>query len=183
MENNKKPRILSIDVGFSNVKCSYRDANGVIRFEKFISATAKLPEKPIESDDNMIFPLGGEYYVLGAAALKVPRSYLFKLETYEDLKAVYAPWISYLIKRYGGPEGINAFDRVALGMSMAFRDKCDDLIQYLYETLNIDREDFIYVFSQGLACKATYNEYGLDVREASKRNNQKLRNALLIDGQ
>ena len=182
MENSRKPRILSVDVGFSAIKCCVRDANGVIRFEKFISATAKLPEKPIESDDDMVFPLGGEYYVLGAAALKVPRSYLLKLETYEDLKLVYAPWISYLIKRYGKSDGVNAFDKICLGMSMAFRDKVDDIIQYLYETLNIDKEDFIYVFSQGLACKATYNEYGLDIREASKRNDQKLRNAILIDG-
>lgn len=177
-------RILSVDVGFSAIKCSFKDSNGLIKFEKFISATAKLPEKPLESDDDMVFPLGGDYYVLGPAALKVPRSYLLKLETFEELKAVYAPWLSYLIKKYGGDEGINAFDKLAIGLSMAFNtnDNVDELLDYLYETLNINKEDYIYCFCQGLSCKYTYNEYGLNVREASRRNDVKLRNALILDG-
>lgn len=38
------------------------------------------------------------------------------------------------------------------------------------------------MFCQGLSCKYTYNEYGLNVREASRRNDVKLRNALILDG-
>lgn len=175
-------RILSVDVGFSAIKVAIRDANGLIKFEKFISATAKLPEKPLEADDDLVFQLGGDYYVLGSAALKVPRSYLLKLETYEDLQNIYAPWLSYLIKKYGGESGIDAFDSLVLGVSMAWSDRVDELIDYLYETLNIDKENFIKVFAQGLACKFLYNECGLNVREASKKNDVKLRNALIIDG-
>ena len=57
-----------------------------------------------------------------------------------------------------------------------------ELLDYLYETLNINKEDYIYCFCQGLSCKYTYNEYGLNVREASRRNDVKLRNALILDG-
>lgn len=179
---NKKPKILSIDYGFSSLKCCVRDSNGLIKFEKFISAAAKLPEKPLELDDNQVFQLAGEYYVLGSAALKVPRSYLFKLETFEDLKITYPIWLSYLINKYGG---LKSFDKIVLGISLAFKDKTEELMSYLYETLNIDREHndgLIFIFPQGLSCKKAYSEYGLDLREASKRNDIKMRNAILCDG-
>lgn len=53
-------------------------------------------------------------------------------------------------KKYGGDEGINAFDKLAIGLSMAFNtnDNVDELLDYLYETLNINKEDYIYCFAK-----------------------------------
>jgi hypothetical protein len=48
-------RILSVDVGFSAIKCSFKDSNGLIKFEKFISATAKLPEIPYHHHFQVVF--------------------------------------------------------------------------------------------------------------------------------
>lgn len=171
-------RLLAIDLGYSSVKIAYYDENNVMQFEKFISATAKV-DKPLEADDDTLFQLGPDYYILGTSALKVPRSLLFKLETYEDMKLIYPVWISYLLKRYGG---IDNFDHVIVGLSLAFQDKADDLLDYLYETLNITKQEFFSVMPQGLCCKLSYQEFGLNLREASKKNDVKMRNYLLVDG-
>jgi len=66
---NKKPRILSIDLGYSSVKYSFVDDNGALVNDKFISAVAKLPNAPIQTDDESVFSLNGEYYVIPENAL------------------------------------------------------------------------------------------------------------------
>ena len=171
-------RLLAIDLGYSSVKVAYYDENNVLRFEKFISATAKV-DKPLDADGENLFQLGPDYYILGTTALKVPRSLLYRLETYEDMKQIYPIWISYLLKRYGG---IDKFDKVIIGLSMAFSDKAEDLISHLYETLNLDIPGYFNCFPQGLSCKLAYSEYGLDLREASKKNDFRMRNYLILDG-
>lgn len=171
-------RLLAVDLGYSSVKVAYYDKNNVLQFEKFISATAKI-DKPLDIDGENLFQLGPDYYILGTSALKVPRSLLFKLENYEDMKIIYPIWISYLLKRYGG---IDKFDKVVIGLSMAFSDNADDLLDYLYETLNINIKDYFVCLPQGLSCKLAYSEYGLDLREASKKNDLRMRNYLILDG-
>lgn len=173
-------RILAIDLGYSSVKVCYLNENGVATFEKYNSAVAKLPEKPLELDNDVVFKLGVDYYVMGTAALRVPRSYLLPLETYEDLRGAYLPHVSYLLQKFGGHE---RFDRVAIGLSMAFVDKADDLLNYLYENLLIEKgSNYFVCLPQGLSCKLAYSECGLNIGEVSKHKDFKLQNYLILDG-
>lgn len=184
-EIKKNFKLLSVDVGVSSVKCVTRDRNGLLKFEKFYSSIAKLPEKPLEYDDDQVFQFNGEYYIVGESSLKVQRSYLLGMETYEDIRLAESIWVSYLLKKYGGYDGsngINNFDYVLLGLSLVWRDKGSDLIEFLKESLNIDKDDYFVVYSQGQISKEAYFEYGINLRERATRNNRKLRNALLIDG-
>ena len=41
-------KILAVDLGYSSVKVCYQDENGVVSFEKFISAVAQLPKDASE---------------------------------------------------------------------------------------------------------------------------------------
>lgn len=171
-------RLLSIDLGYSSVKVVYYNETGILQFDKFISAVAKI-DNPMEADDDVMFRLGVNYYILGTAALKVPRSLLLNLENFDDLKVAYPVWISYLLKKYGGA---GSFDKVVIGLSMAYSDKADELLQYLYETLMIEKEDYFMCLPQGLSCKLAYSECGLDIRETSKHNDFRMRNYLILDG-
>lgn len=171
-------RLLAIDLGYSSVKVAYYSETGVLQFDKYISAVAKI-ENPMEADDDIMFRLGVDYYILGTPALKVPRSLLLSLENYEDLKEAYPVWISYLLKKYGG---IDRFDKVVIGLSMAFSDKADELLEHLYDVLMIQRDNYFMCLPQGLSCKLTYAECGLDIRESSKHNDFRMRNYLILDG-
>ncbi len=184
MGKDNQKKLLALDYGYSSLKTSFYDENGVLQFEKFISAAAKLGGKDLVEDpnDDTIFCLNGEYYVLGTPALKVPRSLLYRLETYEDMKATYPIWLSYLLKRYGGDNWLDRFDHVILGLSLAFSDKASDLLDHLYESLNITKDNFFLCLPQGLSCKLAYQQFGLDLREVSKKNDVKMRNYLIVDG-
>lgn len=171
-------RLLAIDLGYSSVKVAYYNENGVLQFDKYISAVAKI-DNPMEADDDVMFRLGVDYYILGTPALKVPRSLLLSLEDFEGLKVAYPVWISYLLKKYGGVEN---FDKVIIGLSMAFSDKADELLSYLYESLMISIPDYFVCLPQGLSCKLAYSECGLDIRETSKHNDFRMRNYLILDG-
>jgi len=171
-------RLLSIDLGYSSTKVVYYNENGILQFDKFISAVAKI-DNPMEADDDVMFRLGVNYYILGTAALKVPRSLLLNLENFDDLKIAYPVWISYLLKKYGGA---SSFDKVVIGLSMAYSDKADELLQYLYESLMIGKEDYFMCLPQGLSCKLAYSECGLDIRETSKHNDFRMRNYIILDG-
>lgn len=171
-------RLLAIDLGYSNVKVAYYNEQGVLQFEKFISAVAKI-DNPMEADDDVMFRLGYDYYILGTPALKVPRSLLLSLENFEDLKTAYPVWISYLLKKYGGPE---AFDKVVIGLSMAFSDRADELLSSLYDSLLISQQNYFICLPQGLSCKLAYSECGLDIRETTKHNDFRMRNYLILDG-
>lgn len=173
-------RLLSIDLGYSSVKVAYYNEEGVLQFEKFISSTAKL-NKPMEVDNDVMFQLGDSYFILGTPALKVPRSCLLSLESFEDLKVAYPVWISYLLKKYQ-QEGGKPFDKVIIGLSMAFSDRADELLENLYQTLMIQDPNFFICLPQGLSCKLAYSERGLDIREISKKNDYKMRNYLILDG-
>lgn len=175
----KKRKLLAIDLGYSSVKVSYYDNEGVLQFDKFISAAAKVPD-PLEADNETLFKLGTSYYVLGSPALKVPRDYLMPLETFEDMKAVYPVWISYLMEYYK-QKGLE-FDNIVIGLSMAFVENTEELLTYLYEALLIDTPGFFLCMPQGLACRVVYSQAGLNIRETSKHNNQKLVNYLILDG-
>lgn len=171
-------RLLSIDLGYSSVKVAYYNETGILQFDKYISAIAKL-DNPMEADDDVMFRLGVNYYILGTAALKVPRSLLLNLENFDDLKTAYPVWISYLLKKYGGA---SSFDRVVIGLSMAYSDRADELLQYLCESLMIENTDYFMCLPQGLSCKLAYSECGLDIRETSKHNDFRMRNYLIVDG-
>ena len=170
-------RILAIDLGYSSVKVAYFNEEGVLQFDKYISAIAKI-ENPLEADNDIMFKLGVDYFIIGTPALKVPRSLLLNLETFEDLKTAYPVFISYLLEKYGKDK----FDVVAIGLSMAFQDKADELLQYLYDTLLIEKDDYFMCFPQGLSCKKVYSEIGLDIRETTRHNDQRMRNYLILDG-
>ena len=172
-----KINILAVDLGYSSVKCAYYNESDVLQLEKFISCTAKV-DSPLESDDDSLFQLGTNYYVLGTPALKVPRSQQIKLNSWEGLLEIYPVWISFLLKKYGGKE---KFTKVAIGLSLAFKDKADELLDKLEKTLMIPKDYFI-ILPQGLIAKKIYYEYGLNINEASKKNNTKVQNVLIVDG-
>ena len=172
-----KTNILAVDLGYSSVKCAYYNESDVLQLEKFISCTAKV-DSPLESDDDSLFQLGTNYYVLGTPALKVPRSQQIKLNSWEGLLEIYPVWISFLLKKYGGKE---KFTKVAIGLSLAFKDKADELLDKLEKTLMIPKDYFI-ILPQGLIAKKIYYEYGLNINEASKKNNTKVQNVLIVDG-
>jgi hypothetical protein len=176
----KKPRILSIDLGYSSVKYSYFDENGLLVNEKFISSVAKLPEQPLMADQNSVFSLNGCYYVLAESALKLDRSLLMPLESYNDMKEVYPVVISYVLKKLGNQN----WSKVCLGLSMAFSDKADDLLDYLYTALLIDRSNnYFLVYPQGLACRYCYDTYKENPRDpAVHSSSNTLSNAVICDG-
>ena len=119
MDNKKKQRLLSIDLGYSSVKICRYNEDGVLTLEKEISAIAKI-DNPLVTDDDVIFNLAGDYYLLGPNALMAPRSCFLNLEKYEDLKQAYPAFISSIVKRLGGFEN---FDKIAIGLSLAYKDK------------------------------------------------------------
>jgi len=169
-------RILAIDLGYSNVKVAYYTETGALQFDKFISAVAKV-DQPMEADDDVMFQLGLNYYIIGPSALKTSRSNIMKLENFEDLKAVYPIWISYLLKKYGGAD---RFDKVVIGLSMAFSDKADELLDHLRDVLMIRDDNYFMCLPQGLSCKLAYYERGLDIKDP--KNEPKLKNFIIIDG-
>ena len=173
-------KLLAIDLGYSNVKVAYYNEDGALQFDKYISAVAKV-DNPMELDDDIMFQLGVDTYVLGSSALKLSRSLLMNLETFDDMKAVYPVWISYLLKRYGG---VDRFDKVIVGLSMAFSDKADELLQHLYDTLLIQKDNYFICLPQGLSCKLGYSMCGLDIRETSTGHSgsSELRNYIILDG-
>lgn len=173
-------KLLAIDLGYSSVKVAYYNESGVLQFDKYISAIAKI-ENPMDPDNDVMFRLGADYYILGTPALKVPRSSLLSLENYETLKEAYPVWISYLLNKY--EKDNEKFDKIIIGLSMAFSDKADDLLSYLYEALMRDKsEETFMCLPQGLSCKLAYSECGLDIRETSKHNDFRMRNYLILDG-
>jgi len=159
---NRKARILSIDLGYSALKYTYIDENGKMASDKIISAVAKLPEPPIELDGVEAFTLDGCWFLLGPAALRTARSYLLPLETFEDMLAVYPAWVSYMLKKL---EHIK-FDKVVIGLSMAFSDKADILLNKLYEALNIEKStNFFICLPQSLSARWTLNKFGVSIRD------------------
>jgi hypothetical protein len=173
-------KLLAIDLGYSSVKVAYQNETGALQFDKYISAIAKLPEA-MEADDDVMFRLGPDFYILGTPALKVPRSYLLPLNDFESMKVAYPVWISYLLTKYER-EG-EKFDKIVIGLSMAFKDKTDELLTYLCDTLAKNKEDnYFMCLPQGLSCKLAYSECGLDIRESSKHNDYKMKNYLILDG-
>lgn len=175
MEN--KQNILAVDLGYSSVKCAYYDENDILQLDKFISCTAKV-DSPLESDDDSLFQLGTNYYVLGTPALKVPRSQQIELNTWEGLLEIYPVWISFLLKKYGGRDN---FHKIAIGLSLAFKDHAEELLDTLENTLMLPR-DFFFILPQGLIAKKIYYEYGLNINEQSKKNDTKVQNVLIVDG-
>ena len=75
----QEPRILSIDLGYSAVKLAYKNKEGILVFDKLISAVAKIPNV-LQADDDTLFKLGLDYYILSDEALKTNREYLINLE-------------------------------------------------------------------------------------------------------
>jgi hypothetical protein len=173
-------RLIAIDCGYSSVKCCFYSEDGALQFDKYISSVAKI-DNPLEVDNDVMFNLGSDTYVMGAAALKLGRTYLIDIKDYESLKSVYPVWISYLLNKYGG---IDSFDHVIIGLSLAFSDKADDLLAYLYDTLMIEKDNYFYVLPQALSCKLGYSLKGLDITDTNtgSMGEAALNNYLIVDG-
>ena len=176
---SKNNRLLAVDLGYSNVKVAYYNEDGVLSFDKYISAIAKVPD-PLEPDNDILFQLGTDYYVIGSNALNVPRSYQLNLEKFEDLEAAYPVWINYLLEKYQNKD--NPFEHVIIGLSLAFKDRTDELLKTLNESLMVDKPDYFICLPQGLSCKVAYQEFGLNLRNDTSKSNKKLLNFMIIDG-
>jgi hypothetical protein len=177
MKKENKANILAVDLGYSSVKCAHYDEYEILHLDKFISCTARV-DSPLESDDDSLFQLGENFYVLGTSALKVPRSQQIQLNSWEGLLEIYPVWISFLMKKYGGQD---SFTKIAIGLSLAFKDHADELLDSLEKTLMIPK-DFFIILPQGLIAKKIYYEYGLNINEQSKKNDTKVQNVLIVDG-
>lgn len=170
---DEKVNILAVDTGYGSIKCAMYDETGGIRFLKFLSAVSKIDDAS-EVDDDVMFKLGTDTYVLGETALRVGRENILPLETYEDMKTITPVWISYLMKKFN-PE------HIIIGLSLAYMDKADDLLEYLYNTLMIDPStNYFICLPQGLACKQCYNEFGLNPRETNRKGYSRLMSSYLI---
>lgn len=185
MENKKKNKIISIDVGFSSIKVSWKDDFGSTHFERILNAVAKLPNPPESADDENIFQFLGEWYAIGPSALKLPRAYQVPCDNFDEMMNLYPLYISYLGKRYGGDKGISAFDCVAIGISLAFQDKADQLLDKIYDDLLFppDRRDLFICLPQGVASRKIYEDRGLALRDSDSadKNAVKLKNYLIVD--
>lgn len=175
-------RLIAIDAGFSNIKVTFYNEDGALQFDKYISSVAKI-DNALELDNDVMFNLPGttDTYVMGAAALKLGRNYLIDLKDYESLKSVYPVWVSYILTKYGG---IDSFDHVIIGLSLAFSDKADDLLSYLYDSLMIEKDNYFYVLPQALSCKLGYSLKGLDISDtkSGSMGETKLENFIILDG-
>lgn len=172
--------ILSVDIGFSNVKYCYHSADGVLEFDKYISAVAKIPD-PLSLDNDTLFQLGLDYYLIGSPALKVDRDLLLPMETFENLKEVYPIHVSYLINKF--KQKGQSIDRMVLGLSLAFKDRADELLEHLYNVLCIEPStNFFSLLPQGLSAKKAYAMVGTNIKEISKRNETRMENFGVIDG-
>lgn len=159
---DKKIKILALDLGYSALKYTYIDENGKMVSDKIISAAAKLPEAPVEGDNDETFRLGTDWFLLGPSALRTARSYLLPLETFDDMLAVYPAWISFILKKL---EHIK-FDKVAIGLSFAFVNEADRLLQHLYDVLMIDpSSQFFICLPQALSARRCLQKYGVSVRD------------------
>lgn len=177
-KKNNGPRILSIDLGYSAVKLCYRNREGLYQFEKYISCLARVPNV-LQADDDTLFKLGLDYYILSEEALKTNREYLINLEDWQGLYESYPVWISYIIKKF--KDRGYEFDKIAIGLSLAFSDKADELLAHLYESLMIDPNTKMFaVFPQGMSAAITYKTCGVNIRE--KNSDYKARNYLIVDG-
>lgn len=172
-------KILSIDLGFSGVKCCFKDpSSGELILDNYISATAKLEDIPDEVDEDNAFQLQENYYVLGPQALKLPRQYLLPLNDYATLKIVTPIWISFLVNKYQRAYGI-VFDKICIGLSLVYKDKADDLLEYISNVLMLDPSMFLCL-PQGTAAKVALQKYGLSL-DPAKRTQFKYDNFLLFD--
>ena len=168
---NKNLKLLAIDVGYSSVKVARHDSAGLIQFDKFINAVAKI-DNPLEIDNDIMFNLLDKTYVLGPAALKVSKEFLLDMKTYEDIKTVTPVWISYLLRKYSDVK----YDKVIIGLSLAFSDMSDDLLKYIQDTLLIEDDSYFMLLPQGIAAKEAYQEYSMDLgnMESTKTNTTRL---------
>lgn len=185
MSDKKKKKILSIDLGFSSLKISVRDDFGSLIMDRILNVVAKLPEEPSESDDFSVFRFLDNFYCVGANALKMSRESQLSIETIQDLKAIYPIWLSYIAKKYGGSEGFNAFSKIIIGLSPAFADYADEILEHIYDTLLFqpgDRNLFV-VLPQGVIAKKCIEKYNLSLRDtdAANRNATKMKNYIIID--
>ena len=181
-----KKKILAVDLGYSSVKCNVKNSYGGVDFERILNVVAKLPEAPDTKDDDSIFQHLDNYYCLGQNGLKIGRENQIEVNDWESLKLVYPIWLSYLAKRYGGEEGFNAFDKIIIGLSLAFgEEKATELLEYLYDELLFppDKRDLFIVLPQGVAAKAAYQEFGMNLRDtdSAARNETKLKNYIILD--
>ena len=96
------------------------------------------------------------------------------------MKEIYPVVISYFLNKFSHIK----WDKVAIGLSMAFSDKADDLLSFLYESLLINPEtQFFVCLPQGLACKAAFAKYGKNVKNSNiHMTDNKLDSYVICDG-
>lgn len=171
--------ILAIDTGYGNVKIAYINPESKeMILDKFISTVAKL-DKLDEFDDENAFQFLDSYYVLGSQALKLPREFIQQMNDYESLKELAPIWINFLLNKYERELGIK-FDKIAIGLSLAFRDKGEDFLNHLEDVLMFPKDRYI-LLPQGVAIKKLLDMYGLSPLEPSKRSAFKYDSYVLFD--
>lgn len=180
---NKKKKYISLDVGFHACKVCYIDEDGLMQVDKFPSAVCKLPN-PAEVDDTnngQVFQIGPDWWAVAETALKCPKDLLMPLSTFEDMLAVYVPICSYVANKYGN--GFDSFDYFIIGVSLAFQDKVNSLLNHLMTSLNLteDKVGYFMCLPQGVSAKYCYFQYGLNPGSKTEKSKVKMSDFLIVD--
>lgn len=171
--------ILAIDLGFGSVKVAFISPDsGELILDKYIQLLQNLMKDPDDFDQDNTFQLQESYYVLGPQALKLPRNYLLPLSDFETLKAVTPVWISFLVNKYQRNLGIK-FEKICIGLSLVYKDRAQEMLDYLSEVLMVSPDMFICL-PQGTAAKVALQEYGLSL-DPAKRTQFKFDSFVLED--
>lgn len=177
----KKSRICALDLGFDSLKVAYEDSEGIMQVDKFPSAISKMPNTAEIDDENNgdVFFCGPDCYAVCETALKTPKSFLMPLENFDDMMEIYVPMCSYVVNKYG--KGFDDFDHVIIGVSLAFSSKVDTLLEKLYSTLNLDKENYFICLPQASSSRYCYFKYGLRPDDVSQKNKVRMQNFLICD--
>lgn len=167
-------KVIAIDTGFGAIKVAYENAQGIRRYEKFISVVGRVGSSAVVQDSNA-FEFNGQSYYLFDNALKLPNSQLLDLTTYEGLKEVSPIIIAYLLKKYKID-----YDRIVLGLSVAMIEQSGDYLNYISTNLTIPKERFLLV-PQGIGSKVAYDRYNLNPEDATQYSNVRAKNFLGVD--
>lgn len=167
-------KVLAIDVGYGSVKCCYTNSQGIIRYEKYISAVGKVGASSVVNDTNA-FSFNGQMYYLFDTALKLPNDQLLNLQSYDDLKEASPIIISYLLKKYKVD-----YDKIVLGLSMAMVENSKDYLNYLSTHLALPEERFLLI-PQGVGSKIAYDKYNRNPNDPTQYNDVRVKNFLGVD--
>jgi hypothetical protein len=151
-------KILAIDIGYGDVKCTYGTSDGAIEKQwKEISAIGITKRNEYVSDSRIYDYLDHAYYA-GENAMHLPSDNLIDITDYKNLE-YYAPLFLYhAIKKLGEKPDIivTGLSKAQITNSGHFQDALKNF------TVNGEKFEFsdVYILPQGAGSKLTIDKYG-----------------------